>query len=268
MNLRIGVCSWSFAGILRGSRPIEEITRKAYGAGFYSFEAAYNRRAPLSIRQNPPDSNAASITSLATLELHRFHLTDPVATRRQNALDTVSAMIDCAARSQIPSISFSPGRLREGQEVERVLDALADDLAPLVEESKKMGVTVALENLPGHLLVRRAAMLGILERLPDARVCLDIGNTLFDPPFSEWVRLLSTKIFKLHISDGDICGGMFHARKPGQGKVDWGSVLDEVKKIDRDVDAFVEMPLTDGEDETELLSSLSSSVRVLFRSWL
>lgn len=259
--MRLGICSWAFDGFLRGRRSVEELAAAASEAGFSSLEGSYAPRGPFGPQGEPASDPAVPVTSLATLELHRFHLTDPRPRHRERAFDVVDAMLRLAARWGLASVSFSPGVLAAEISREQTLDELAAGLRPRLERAGELGIRLALENLPGHLLERRATFLALLDRLPAAGVCLDLGNALLDPPVSAWVEELGPRLVKLHLTDGRTRDGRFEPTVPGAGEVPWPEVRERLA-TGGELPVFVEAMATDG-NERERLAALHAAAAPL-----
>ncbi|HSK41290.1 MAG TPA: sugar phosphate isomerase/epimerase family protein [Arenibaculum sp.] len=259
--MRLGICSWAFDGIMRGRRTAGDLTRAASAAGFQSIEGAYARRGPLSADQEPHGDQAVPIASLATLELHRFPLVAADPVHRRHALGIVAEMIRCADRWSIPTVSFSPGALPDGPggpDIGETLDMLARDLVPLVRQAADRGIGLALENLPGHVLAQRSTMAELLDRLPEAGLCLDVGNALADPPVEQWFDRFAARIVKFHLSDGHTADGRLVPVELGRGDVDWTVVAPRIRATD--LDAFIEPPLDpSAPGEAERLPSLKAA---------
>ena len=258
--MRVGICSWAFGGTLRGARTIHDLCEAAKAAGFDFIEAAYSVRDPLHVTRQDLETAAVPVKSVATLELHRHYLTDASPKRREQAVHVVTAMIDRAAECGIRSVSFSPGRLAGDQPIESVLDEVAAVLDGIVGGE----VHVCLENLPGHILERRDAMRGLLDRIPRAGVCLDIGNALLDPPLQAWFSDFGSRIKKIHLSDFRLNNGQLSPVLPGDGDVDWAAAIDCLRSLDSSVDVFLEAAAPLHSDERRFLDSCRAAVDRVF----
>jgi sugar phosphate isomerase/epimerase len=255
-----GICSWSFEGVVTGRRRAADVVSAAKQFGFDSVEGVFALRGSFAAGSEPLAADSAHVRSLATLQLHRFHLADTNERRRAMATEIVRNMIDCAAACRIPSVSLSPGPMY-GSEPDRVLAALAQALEPELDHAHALGVSVALENVPGHLLQTRQALSQLLRRLgSNVSVCLDIGNTVADPPAAEWLQQFGHRLRKLHVSDGRMVGGRFVAALPGEGDVDWSRVIRCVEEVQPACEVFVEAPLPAGAKEKEFLAELRRAV--------
>lgn len=264
--MKVGICSWAFAGSFRGNRPVAEMTSLAEGTGFSSLEGAYHPRGCLGTAP-PPTGNLlrVPIGSLATLQLNRLHLTSPHPEVQARALEVVRGMLECAASWGIPSVSISLGPLYPGYELEAVLQQLAGQLMPLIESTLLSGCRIALENVPRHCLATRKAMALALTHLgPPLGVCVDTGNALLDPPVSQWLEEFGTRIVKLHLSDGHVDDFSFIPTLPGRGQVPWGEVREGVERIGCRPDLFVEAPLPAGASEVIFLQEVRRAVQAVW----
>jgi sugar phosphate isomerase/epimerase len=253
--VNLGVCSWSFAGTARGTRPATEISEVAAAVGFARFEGAFSSRGQLSPGAPALALAGAAMPSLATLELHRFHLTDENPKRRERAVQVVEQMITCAAAWGVGSISLSPGPAADPtpQARDAAVDRACEALAPLFDQARDAGVVIALENLPFHCLGTRQGMRRALDRHAQARVCLDIGNALVDGPIAAWIDELGDRLEKLHLSDARRAPS-FELVLPTHGEVPWRELAGWLRQLAAPL--FVEAPIAPGADEPSFLAQV------------
>lgn len=244
--MKLGICTWAFARSAAGRREVTELTEIAAAAGFHSLEAAFSPRGSVSLQHAPPERTTIPIASLATLDLHRFSVASGIQRRREAAEQTISELLRCAAAWGIPSVSISPGSKSPGFVFEDEFDRICEALSPHVIAAQELGVQLALENVPGHLLESRAGMAAMLTAFPTLGLCLDIGNTLADPPFHHWLEAFADRVTKIHISDAGTAGG-WSAADLGNGQVDWLEVRSCLTGL-RIAESFVETPW-DGKTE-------------------
>ena len=255
--MKLGVCSWACARSAGGRRDVVELAELVREAGFTCLEVGYADRGAVHGRNPPPHSTAAPLASLATLELHRFSMAAANPRHREAAHATVDAMLRCAAAWGIPSVSVSPGTTGTGMDVVELVAALAPHAA-LAEE---LDVALALENVPGHILARRETMAAVISRLPTLGVCLDVGNTLVDPPLAKWCAAFGNRITKIHLSDGRP-GARWCGTGLGEGEVDWREVR-AVLADSRLPEVFVEVPWDGVTPDCNYLPRLAQTARVI-----
>jgi len=257
--VNVGLCTWAFHRSAAGRRDVAEIGAIAARAGFTALEGAYNPRGVVSLTAPRPDALPVPIASLASLEFHRHSLTSARVEDRAQAQGIIEAMLRCAAAWDIPSISFSPGAAPADDDRTSLLQRLATELAPLTALAAELGVTLALENVPRHVLASRGDMATLLNELPGVGFCLDVGNTLVDPPLSAWCDLLGDRVVKVHLSDGRVSDGRWGPAWLGAGELDWRDVRGFLAES-RVRDVFVEV-LSDGStDDDAFTQRIAGSV--------
>lgn len=254
--MKIGLCSWAFSRAAAGRRDVADLAALAAAAGFAVLEGGYNPRGALAVSQAPPAELAIPVASIATLEFHRLSLVGAQEEKRREADVTVASMISCARAWGVPSISFSPGAVAADADRRQAIERLAEDLAPHAARARELGVALALENVPGHLLKSRTDLALLLKLLPSVGLCLDVGNAVADGPLRAWYDLLADRIVKVHLSDAAIEGGQWRAAGLGDGAVNWG----EVRELLADLalpEAYVEV-LWDGRTEERAFASAAA----------
>ena len=99
----------------------------------------------------------------------------------------------------------------------------------LTENAKKLGMYLALENLPRTCICRNhEEMLYFLERIPDLKVCFDMNHNLSEDN-EDYIRAVGDKIITLHVSDYDFIDECHWL--PGKGKVDWKRMVEVLEDI-------------------------------------
>jgi sugar phosphate isomerase/epimerase len=238
--VKLGICSWSFARSATGRRDVGELAEIAANAGFERLEAAFAPRGAVSLAKAPPARLAIPVTSLATLQLHRFSLAATDPRHREAARQTVLEMLSCAVAWGRPSVSISVGAAPPGEAPETVLERLVPEMAPLVAEADRLRIQLSVENVPGHLLEQRSVAAALLNSFPTVGLCLDVGNALLSPPLSRWRSELGHRVTKIHLSDGRSAAG-WSASWPGTGDVNWHEVRSFLSDCPAEA-VFVEVP--------------------------
>lgn len=244
--MKLGICTWAFAWSAGGRREVNDLCRIAAAAGFCSLEGAFAMRGAINLQAPPPAALPIPIASLATLEMHRFALTDANPRRQEQANRAIAELIECAAAWGIPSVSISPG-VRAGaqpstSDVERIIPVISAHAVT----AEKLGVKLCLENVPNHMLSTRESMAEALAALPSVGLCLDVGNALVDLPVIKWWEEFESRITKIHISDGRFQGD-WSAVPLGQGDIVWDEVRSCLETLHIG-EVFVESPW-DGKTE-------------------
>ena len=109
------------------------------------------------------------------------------------------------------------------------LAASKNSLNELADFAAERGAVIAVEDLPRTCLGNCAdEMLEILEANEKLRVCFDTNHLLKDTN-GNFLKKVGDKIVTLHISDYDFVDEKHWL--PGEGKVDWGEILEGLKSL-------------------------------------
>jgi len=129
----------------------------------------------------------------------------------------------------------------------RSLDQVAEVFVPIIDLAERYGVRIAFENCPlmGNIAISPVMWRRLFERLdsPRAGICYDPSHFVWQmiEPYAP-VNEFADRIFHIHAKDTEInrtrlseCGFLtdfswWDYRIPGHGELDWGRLLDELKK--------------------------------------
>ncbi len=88
---------------------------------------------------------------------------------------------------------------------------------------------IILENTPTGLNGMKR-LLGLAEKLPSSGICLDIGHANVGHNPVDTIKLFGKSIMSIHASDNN--GENDAHLKPGDGKIDFRSVINALREID------------------------------------
>ena len=104
-----------------------------------------------------------------------------------------------------------------------------ESLFSLAEVADSCGITVAVEALPRTCLGRTSAEIFELTGVhPSLRVCFDTNHIQLEEN-ADFIRKVGDKIITLHVSDFDFVRERHWL--PGEGKVDWQSVISALSDV-------------------------------------
>jgi sugar phosphate isomerase/epimerase len=128
-------------------------------------------------------------------------------------------------------------------------DHALEFLSPYLTRLGEMGIVTVFENTaePNPVAAQVFADLAANAGLP-ASICLDIGHAhAFSPtPPHEWVRGLGNRIAHYHIHDNDQVEDWHRA--PGEGTIDFNSLIPEIARLSPDT--TLSMEIETGVEET------------------
>ena len=162
-----------------------------------------------------------------------FSLIDPASgdpAVRDFVVEKQTELLSAAADAGIGIAVIHPSGepYQEDERAERLKSA-ADTIGRLTDAAKKVGVTLALENLPRTCLCRTSdEMLYFLSAIPDLRVVFDTNHSLKEDN-AHYIRAVGDKIVTLHVSDYDFIDEKHWL--PLTGKNDWESILSALEEV-------------------------------------
>ncbi len=134
----------------------------------------------------------------------------------------------------------SPGR-------EPSVEEIVVTLAPLMPAFEQAGVRLAIEN---HDRFPAATLATILDRIgsPQIGICLDTANSIgCVENLATLLDLLGHQVVNLHVKDfavfrpNHLKGFVVEGRPAGQGQLDIPGLLAQLKRLNRDVNAILEL---------------------------
>lgn len=176
----------------------------------------------------------------AGVEIRSFHLPfytdvdiDPAsldaAVRRRTAevhAHYVGVAASMGARLAVVHACLEP--VEDADRAERLARA-KESMAALAEAGAREGVTICVEDLPRSCLGNTSEELSsIVASDPRLRVCFDV-NHLLKETHAHFLATLGPKIAATHISDYDFVNERHWL--PGEGKIDWPSLMDGLESI-------------------------------------
>lgn len=135
-----------------------------------------------------------------------------------------------AAKMGVKIIVIHPsGEPIEEEERKERLECAKESLKKLADFADTIGVTVAVEDLPRTCLGRNSSdILELVSAHPSLRVCFDT-NHLLGEDIVEFIEKVGHKIVTTHVSDYDFVNERHWI--PGEGKIDWPSLIDALKRV-------------------------------------
>jgi len=189
----------------------------------------------------------------AGLEIENVHApfdnTNYIWTDSVNAEDIVNRYVQCiidCSRHNIPAVVI---HLTNGYTPPPPTDLGLDRIKYLVELAEQKGVNIALENLkrPDYLQF-------VFDNIQSGRLgfCYDSGHENCYTKGTDLLSLYGNKLIALHLHDND--GTDDQHRIPGEGTIDWDSVVKKIKSTN--YSGSVSLEITN--EFSELYSNISA----------
>ena len=145
----------------------------------------------------------------------------------------------------------------------RALDWM-NDLKGLAEE---LNVDIAIENVWNKFLLSPLDFKNIIDQVNSPKVgCyFDVGNVLVNSYPEQWIRILGSRIKKVHFKDFDRSIGTIEGFVDLlKGNVDYRAVMKAFKEVGYDGWATAEFGLPEGADPVEYAQSISDAMTEIF----
>lgn len=212
--MKKGISIWSFGG-----KSLKEAFTMAKQAGFDGVEVGLDETGEISLTTT--DKELAAVKQLAAscgVQLYsvasglywKYSLTSDDEAQREKAKEIVKKQLDTAAALGcdtilvVPgavSVSFSPdlGVVDYAAAYDRSLQALKE-LAPYAE---KLKVSIGIENVWNNFLLSPLEMRDFIDKVNNFYVgsYFDVGNVLYTGYPEQWIKILGSRIKKVHFKD-------------------------------------------------------------------
>jgi sugar phosphate isomerase/epimerase len=156
-------------------------------------------------------------------------------TARDRSLREMFAAAEAAAELGARHFVIHPGPEKDSipnhERLER-MERAAGSLNALANRCHQLGIQLVLENMLPHLFFGHARdvlwILGALDTI-EVGICLDTGHAYLSGDLQTVAHKLSGHLWMLHASDNH--GSFDDHLPPGQGKIDWTSLMSQLAEL-------------------------------------
>lgn len=205
--MKKGISIWSFPE----SRLVSVFT-SAKRAGFDGVEIALSRNGEicLSLTQTEAEEIRAladrcgiQLYSIATSMFWETPLTSPDPSTRDHAEAILRKQLDIAAWLGCDTVLAVPGIVDEKTSYTNAYDRALDAMKRLAPYAEAKQVVIGVENVWNRFLLSPLEMKGFIDKVgsPYVRAYFDVGNVVRDGYPEQWIRILASRIAKVHIKD-------------------------------------------------------------------
>ena len=173
---------------------------------------------------------------------------------RAKAVEEVLMACDAAAMLHAHYVVIHPGPEREGrlspEEWHHRMRSAADSLNEIAVHCRRAGLVLLLENVLPHLMFGNISdMLYLLGAIRETNVgtCLDTGHAFLSRDLRTVVHKLSGHLRMLHANDN--LGDTDAHLPPGEGAIDWMSLMRQLKEWNFHGPLILELASSDGPPE-------------------
>ena len=277
--MKKGISIWSFTG-----QPLDVCFRMAKEAGYDGVEVALDETGEISLTSTQADMAAVreaadrhsiALYSVASGLYWKYSLSADDPAEREKARSVVAKQLQVAAWLGCDTILIIPGSVKCGFSADapivpyqlvydRALAAIRE-LAPVAE---KLGVAIGLENVWNQFLLSPLEMRDLIDQAGSTAVgaYFDAGNVLAFGYPDQWIRILGSRIRKVHIKDyRTAVGGLAGFVDLLAGDVDFPAVMAALRDVGYDDWITAEMGVYRDYPETILLNTSAAMDKILGR---
>lgn len=174
------------------------------------------------------------LRSLSTSLLWQTPLSSADVSVREQGRHVVEKQLMLAQLLGIDTVLVVPGAVNEETSYDECYDRSRAELALLVKEAEKRRVRIGIENVWNKFLLSPLEMRAYVDDLQSAYlgVYFDVGNILHYGYPQQWIKILGSRIFKVHVKDYRPGVGTGHGFVPLlSGGVNWTAVRSALEGI-------------------------------------
>ncbi len=273
---------WSFVG-----KTNREAIRLAKDAGFEGIELALDAAGEISAEAMPEqlaalkaysDELGMAIPSLSNGLCWGASLTSDDPAERQEAHDLIVQQLRCAKALGAETVLVVPGSVSVEFVAERPVipydvayDRALEEIKKLVPAAEKYGVEIGIENVWNKMLLSPLEMRQFIDAVGSnmVGVYFDTGNVVYSGYPEHWIKILGSRIKKVHFKD--------YRRNPGglnafvdllAGDVDWKAVTAAFREIGYEGWCAGEMIPQYAQGSDQIIYNTSASMERIMRGVL
>jgi L-ribulose-5-phosphate 3-epimerase len=239
-------------GIMWGSidygQTIMEKFQAARDAGFDGVEVMshLNRDEVLRAR----DATGLTIPSVCGALHWKFPLSDPDPSIREQGIAALRLSLEDAKAYGADTVLFVPGRVSETVSYDDCWTRTVKELKKIIPVAIDLKVKIAIENVWNNFLISPMEAASYVDQFntPYLGFYFDCGNVLIYGWPEQWVKILGTRIAKLHIkefsrkiADKQGRGAGFDV-KLQEGDVNWSAIMKALDNIGYEGWTTIEQP--------------------------
>lgn len=232
-NLKKGIM-WGSNGV---GKTIPEKFQTAKVAGFDGIEAMshLDRNEVLKAR----DATGLAVPSVCGALHWKYLLSDPDPKVRENGIEALKVALEDAQAYGADTVLLVPGRVTDTVRYDECWDRSVAEIRKALPLAEKLNVKIAIENVWNNFLLSPIEAAQYIDQFQSAMVkaYFDCGNILAYGWPEQWIKILGTRIAKVHIKEysrkiadtqGKSAGFNVKLR---EGDVNWSAVMKSFDEI-------------------------------------
>lgn len=230
--MKIGVNRWT----LPGEWSLEKCFSSAASAGFQSMEinvadegylTPATTEAEAAVIGKAADSAGIELSSISSGLGWSYPLSSPDPAVRSRGMDAIRAELRIARWLGLDTVLCVPGVVTPDTPYDAAYERSQAALMALAPEAEAAGVCIGVENVWNKFLLSPLEMARFIDEIgsPGVQAYFDAGNVLVFGDPRDWIRILGTRIRKVHVKDFKANIGNISAFcNPFQGDLPWDDV--------------------------------------------
>ena len=250
-------------GIMWGSndvgKTILEKFQSAKEAGFDGIEVMshLNRDEVLKAR----DATRLPVPSVCGAMHWKFLLSDPDPKVRESGVEALKVSLEDASAYGADAVLLVPGRVTENVSYDECWNRSSEEIRKAIPLAEKLNVRIAIENVWNNFLLSPLEAANYVDQFQSqaAGFYFDCGNILTYGWPEQWIKILGSRIAKVHIKEYSRKIADSEGRSAGfkvklmEGEVNWPAVMKALDETGYNGWATIEQP---GGDTPEGLKDL------------
>jgi L-ribulose-5-phosphate 3-epimerase len=201
----------------------------------------------------------------------KFPLSHPDEAIRKQGLEALQITLEDAAAYHSATVLLVPGRVNKEVSYDDCWNRSVEEIKKVIPLAEKLKVEIAVENVWNNFLLSPMEAARYVDQFesPFVKFYFDCGNILFLGWPEQWIKILGSRISKVHIKEYSTKIADTQGKRAGfnvkltEGDVDWPAILKALDAIGYNGWTTIEQP---GGETPEGLKDLSLRLDKILQS--
>lgn len=217
------------------------------------------------------EATGLAIPSVCGQHHWKYLLSDPDPKVRQDGVEALKVSLEDAKTYGADTVLLVPGRVTETVTYDECWNRSVEEIKKALPVAEKLKVNIAIENVWNGFLLSPMEAANYVDqfRSPFVKFYFDCGNILTYGWPEQWIKILGSRIAKVHIKEYSREIADKQGRSAGfnvklrEGNVNWHAVIKALGDIGYNGWTTIEQP---GGDTPEGLKDLCDRLKLIYQS--